>query len=428
MTKGSNTLLPGMRSTDKVFKLEFERKYIPQMHIIILIIWMPILFYISSAVFYHVFLACMYFLRKEPGKNCTIYQNKYLLLIPAHNEEVIIENLFQSIRKIKYNSSHFKVIVIADNCVDKTAAITTRNNYDVMERDDPSKKGKGFAIEWALAKINLDEFDAVIILDADNSIDRYFLRGMNEVISRGANAIQCYNDLANPNESSFTRIIHLSRVVNNELYHHAKYKLGLSSYLMGNGMCFTSSLLKKHRWSASTIAEDYEYYAKLVSNNEMVAFASNSKLYHQESRGVRQATDQRIRWSSGRFEIAKKYGIELLKKGLKEKNYKILDASFPFIFPNLSLMVNITVIIFTISLFIHIFYSMSGILYWLIFLFLLEIGYFSMGIFLTKMPLLQVVYIVSYVPIFLIWKLCIDFIGVIGKKRDQWGKSKRSID
>jgi hypothetical protein len=115
-------------------------------------------------------------------------------------------------------------------------------------------------------------------------------------------------------------VIHLSRTINNLLYHHAKYKLGLSSYLMGNGMCFTTDLLKRYPWTTGTMAEDYEYYAILAGHNEPIGFAVNSKLYHQESKDLQQASRQRLRWSSGvalmyRFAILRFVGAGIVAAG-----------------------------------------------------------------------------------------------------------------
>jgi len=394
------------------------------MDTLILLIWLPALFYISSAVIYHILLAFIFFLKKDTGKEEQHNLFRYLLLVPAHNEEPVIEKLLKSTAQITYSRSNFKTVIIADNCRDKTAALASSYNVEVLERTDPIKRGKGHAIAWALDRINLNEFDAVVIVDADNVIDPGFFHGLNIVLNRGARAVQCFNSLANPDESFFTRIMYLSRVVNNQLYHHAKYKLGLSAYLMGNGMCFTSALLKEFPWTASSIAEDYEYYARLVGNGEMIAFAADAKIYHQESEGLQQATKQRIRWSSGRFEIARNYGFHLLKTGFKEKNYKIADAALPLVFPNLSLMVNMTLIVLVLSLALNVAYPVPLIIFWVITLLLLEIAYFTAGVYLTGMPLMKFVTTLLSAPLVLIWKGCIDVIGIAGKKKGQWGRAR----
>lgn len=395
------------------------------MKILMLIIWVPILAYLTFTVLYQVFLAIAYFVvrEKETGRQARLY--RYLLFIPAHNEESMIGRLLESLKHVDYETDFFRVAVIADNCTDSTIQVASRYGVDVLDRQDAAKPGKGFAIEWALQNVDLDKFDAVVIADADNIIDPNFFHGLNEAIERGSEAIQCNNCLANPGATAFTRIIHLSRTINNELYHQAKQKLGLSSYLMGNGMCFTTNLLKRIGWKAGTIAEDYEYYAKLIMQNEMVGFAANSRLYHQESQGIHQATEQRIRWSSGRFQVARTFGLNLLKKGIRERSYPIIDAAFPLILPNLSLLVEATAAALVMALLISIFYPIPFVLYWLIGLVVLEIAYFLSGIYLTKMPFTQFLYAFSFAPVFLVWKGLIDVKGIGGKKIGHWGRSQR---
>lgn len=381
--------------------------------------------YLTLAVSYHVFLAMAYFMVKETKHDRPVKLYRYLLFIPAHNEEGLIGRLLESLKRVDYDPDLFCVAVIADNCTDATADVAALCNVDVLERKDIARPGKGFAIEWALQNVDLERYDAVVIADADSIIDRSFFQGLNETIGAGSEAIQCNNCLVNPKATAFTKIIHLSRTINNELYHHAKYKLGLSSYLMGNGMCFTTELLKRFGWQAGTIAEDYEYYAKLIKKNEIVGFAANSRIYHQESQGIQQATDQRIRWSSGRFQVARTYGWELLKKGLKEGNYRIIDASFPLILPNLSLMVEASGVALLMALSITIFYPIPFVVYWIVMLIMIEIAYFLIGVYLTKMSLGQFLCALAFAPVFLAWKGLIDVKGLSGKKAGQWGRARR---
>ncbi|HEY3276896.1 MAG TPA: glycosyltransferase family 2 protein, partial [Syntrophorhabdaceae bacterium] len=371
------------------------------------------------------FLAVAYFLKSENTLTAIPVPHRYLLLIPAHNEEALIGRLLESLLRVQYERNSFRAAVIADNCTDRTEAVSSQFDVDILKRTDPSARGKGFAIAWALKQVDLDSYDAVVIIDADNIIDPLFFRGLDEVMATGSKVIQCYNSIANPNETAFTKILSLARAVDNSLYHHAKFKLGLSSFLMGNGMCFTTKLLKEQGWGTSTMAEDLEYYATLVKNGILIGFAAHSRVYHQESRNISHATDQRLRWSSGKFHIARKYGLGLFMQGLYERDYRKIDASFPLILPNLSLMVNLTVLALVASLLIHLFYSVPSVIGWLLFLLFLEILYLLSGVWLTKMSLWRVFCAFSFAPVFLAWKACIDFKGIFGREMTRWGKSIR---
>lgn len=381
--------------------------------------------YLTFSVLYHIILAVSYFVTSEEAVPTERIPRKYLLLVPAHNEEELIGRLVDSALSVDYGRDSFQVAVIADNCTDRTAEAASQQGVLVLERHDETKKGKGFALAWALGRMNLDDYGAVVVVDADNKIDQGFFHGLDEVLDRGASAVQCYNSIGNPDDSAFTRILSMAREVDNCLYHHAKYKLGLSSFLMGNGMCFTTDLLKKQGWTTGTMAEDLEYYSMLVGQGVTIGFAARSKVYHQESRSCRAAADQRLRWSSGKFHIARTYGLRILLQGLRSKDFRMIDASFPLILPNLSLMVNLTGLFLVAAFLIHPFHPVSSVIALLLSLLVLELLYLLSGKFLMKVPLLDVIRALGYAPLFLLWKGCIDLKAVMGRQVRSWGRSNR---
>ena len=383
--------------------------------------------YLTFSVFYCSFLAVSYFMtgKRQAGGTPRTSRRRYTLLVPAHNEEAIISRLLESVQRLNYDPGNFKVYVVADNCTDTTARIARQFGADSLVRCDEERKGKGFAIEWTLRTLDLGSTDAVVIVDADNIIDPGFLHGLDEVLDRGIRAVQCNNCIANSDESFFTRVIHLSRTINNILYHQAKYKLGLFSYLMGNGMCFTTSLLKEYPWRTGTMAEDYEYYAVLAGHNEPIGFAVNARLYHQESKGLKAASRQRLRWSSGRFQVARRFGFGLLVQGIRERNFKMIDASFPLLLPNLSLMVNMTAVTLGAALIIHVLHPVPYMIIWLMILIAMQLAYFMSGMYLAKMPVFSFLFALCFAPLFLLWKGCIDILGLSGVTSGQWGRSGR---
>jgi cellulose synthase/poly-beta-1,6-N-acetylglucosamine synthase-like glycosyltransferase len=383
--------------------------------------------YLTFSVFYCSFLAVSYFVTPQQ-QFCDISKGsrrRYVILVPAHNEEAIISRLLESVRRLDYDTGNFKVYVIADNCTDMTASISRSHGANTLVRYDEARKGKGFAIEWALRALDLNSIDAVVIVDADSIVEPGFLSGLDEVMDRGIRAVQCSSCVANSHQSLFTKLIHLSRTINNLLYHQAKYKLGLFSYLMGTGMCFTTSLLIERPWKTGTMAEDWEFYALLVGHNEPVGFAVNARLYHQESEGIKAASGQRLRWSSGRFQVARKFGFGLLIQGIRERNLKVIDASLPLLLPNLSLMVNMTVVTLAAALVIHYFHPVPYAIAWLMMLIAFELAYFISGMYLAKMPVFSFLYTLCFAPLFLLWKGCIDILGLSGVGTGQWGRSGR---
>ena len=88
--------------------------------------------------------------------------NKFMAIVPAHNEENVIEALIESLNNQDYPKDHYDIYVIADNCTDRTAEIAREHGAIVMERFDEEHKTKGYALQWFLnQKIEEDaDYDA----------------------------------------------------------------------------------------------------------------------------------------------------------------------------------------------------------------------------------------------------------------------------
>jgi cellulose synthase/poly-beta-1,6-N-acetylglucosamine synthase-like glycosyltransferase len=382
--------------------------------------------YSSISILYNLILLFAHFLIKDIYSPLLAPKTKFSIVIPAHNEELFLGRLLKSIQKQNYPLDMFETIVVADNCTDKTAQIGLENNTTVLERFDNQYRGKGYAIKYALERIDVNNYDALFIIDADSIINNDVLGRLNQAILRGNTIIQCYNGVANPDESWFTRLLDVSRTIGNEIYHPAKQKLGLSSYLMGNGMCFSRKILLKYGWYAFTIGEDWEYYATLVQNGETIAFANKARVYHQESSSLKQATSQRMRWSSGRFAVAWNYGLKLFYRGLIERNIRKLDASLPLILPNPSMGMNITIVGLLLSLLLPVAMSRNNFIFCFSFLILVQFLIFMIGILYTgkKMNNFLSLFVA---PLFLIWKMGIDTISALGMCKEGWVRTERRL-
>lgn len=388
--------------------------------------FLSILFlYLTAATFYLLGLAAAYFLVRERIPGPVVPLNHYAILVPAHNEELLIATLCQSLLHIDYPKDKFQIFIIADNCSDRTADICRQHPLQVLERHDPENGGKGQALAWALRQIELERFDAVFVVDADNYVDPAILRELSRLLNQGEQAIQCYNAVGNREDSWFTQLLFVSRTISNLLYHESKFRLGLSSYLMGNGLCFRSDLLQKKGWTAFSAGEDWEYSAQLVGDGIKIGFAAKAKVFHQESRSLNQATSQRLRWSSGRFTIARTLGLRLFLKGIRERNLQIFDASFPLIFPNYSLQINLTLGALALTYLLPSSDLKSFFITASISLLAGQFFLFLAGAVIAGSPW-KIFRAALYVPVFLVWKSVIDFLCLTGfYKAKKWVRTRR---
>ncbi len=390
---------------------------------IIYIVVFILLIYVSVSTVYLLFLALAFYYLPPKTHSQPYYFNNFAVLVPAHNEEMLVGNLCQSLLHVDYPQDKYEIFVIADNCSDSTIDICRQHPVHILERKDPDNVGKGQALAWALQQINLAQYEALLIVDADNYVDPAVLRELNILINSGEQAIQCYNAVGNRDDSWFTQLLYVSRTIGNLLYHEAKYRLGLSSYLMGNGLCFSADLLREKGWTAFSTGEDWEYYAQLVESGIKIGFAAKAKVLHQESRSLNQATSQRLRWASGRFKIAKTLGWPLMLKGFKRRDWWLIDASLPLIFPNYSLLVNMTLMGCVLSFIFLPTFQLFIIAFSV--LFVGQFFLFCCGIFIAG-SVLKVFCSLIFAPFFLAWKGMIDILSVLGiYKSKVWIRTRR---
>lgn len=353
-------------------------------------------------------------------------RRRFNILVPAHNEELYLPRLLASLASQGYPKAHYRVTVVADNCTDSTVEACQGFDVDILERLDDARRSKGYAIQWALERIDLDRHDAVAVVDGDSLVNPQFLHELNLQMERGDRVIQCYNGVANSQQSWFTRLMDVSRTIANDIVHPGKRKLGLSSHLMGNGMCFDVHVLRSLGWGAFSIGEDWEYYAKLVLSGTLIGYSRLARVYHQESVNLTQASSQRIRWSSGRFQVLRDYGPALLWEGIRAGNVRCIDASLPLVLPNPSLGMNLTFAGLGVA-----------VLYWMasggaapaaLFaaLGLAQALMFMIGVLHTENRVANAMSLVL-APLFLAWKMGIDVLSICGIGRKEWKGTERKL-
>lgn len=136
---------------------------------------------------------------------------RFLVVIPAHDEEPGISATIRSCLAIAYPRDLFEVLVIADNCSDETASVARGDGATVVERNDPAKKSKGHAIQylidWLQESGRLARLDALVVIDADTTVDPNLLQAFAGSMEAGADWIQCFYSVANPDTSWRTRLM-----------------------------------------------------------------------------------------------------------------------------------------------------------------------------------------------------------------------------
>ena len=240
-------------------------------------------------------------------------KHKFMMILPAHNEENVIGNLVESLQHLDYPKDLYDIYVIADNCTDNTAKIAKDMGAIVLERFDEKKKTKGFALQWFLnqkIKENAD-YDAFCVFDADNLVDKNFLNAMNKKLCQGEEIVQGYRDIKNPDDSWISAGYALFYWTMHRFYHLARYNLGLSPLINGTGFMVDFNLIKPTGWDTITLTEDIEFSLKNISKGRKLGWATDAIVYDEQPTEFKQSWSQRSRWTVGHLQCMKYYTKDL---------------------------------------------------------------------------------------------------------------------
>ncbi len=266
------------------------------------------------------FVVAMFSLAISKGRLKSTEEHSFALIVAAHNEQTVVEDIVKSLKGLEYPAEKFEVFVVADNCTDKTAQLARQAGAQVLERFDTTKRGKGYAMEFAFEHIFALEqsYEYICVFDADNVVKSDFLIEMNSKINEGYRAVQGYLDSKNPGDNWLTFSYSLWYWINNRMSQLARGNLDIGCRLGGTGFAVESELIKTYGWGATCLAEDTEFTLKLALNDIRVGWAHGAVVYDEKPTLLGTSIHQRKRWMQGLSEVATRYVKPLIKKGLSE--------------------------------------------------------------------------------------------------------------
>jgi cellulose synthase/poly-beta-1,6-N-acetylglucosamine synthase-like glycosyltransferase len=226
------------------------------------------------------------------------------IIVPAHDEVSVLGTLLASLRRLDWPSDRYRVLVVADNCTDGTAALARAADVGVLERHDPSHHGKGYALDAGFAASSAFGWaDAVVIVDADSAVSAGLLEAFAIRIERGAEAVQAHYSVLNAGMAWRTRLMSIALGSFHRVRSRARERLRLSCGLRGNGWCVTRGLLRQVPYRAFSLAEDVEYGIDLGLAGNRVHYADEAEVAGIMVSGEYAARAQRQRWESGRLQL-----------------------------------------------------------------------------------------------------------------------------
>lgn len=270
-----------------------------------------------------------YVIKDKPHKKTK--GHRYAVLISARNEEAVIGNLIESIRRQSYDLGLVTTFVVADNCTDATARVAAEAGAVVFERFDTTKVGKGYALRHLLRKV--DElfperpFDGYFVFDADNVLEETYIEEMNKVFSDGYEIVTSYRNSKNFGDNWISSGYALWFLRESQYLNHARMKLGTSCAVSGTGFLFSQRVLDEcGGWNFFLLTEDIEFTVHNVVRGLKIGYCHEAILYDEQPTRFRQSWRQRLRWAKGYLQVFGKYGVDLLR-GMAHGSFSCFDMT-----------------------------------------------------------------------------------------------------
>jgi 1,2-diacylglycerol 3-beta-glucosyltransferase len=364
----------------------------------------------------------------KPKKFAPTARKKFAIIIPAHNEEKVIEGTLRSARQISYPNDLFDIVVVADNCTDQTAKIALANGAIVFERFDTTKRGKGYALNWIIPQVlnRLPKYDACVFVDADSTIKPNFLDEMNASLHEGKRIIQS-SDLVLDNSNSWrVQLMLIAFALQNYVRPLGKSRLGFSTPLKGNGMCFASEVLRTMKWDEGSLGEDLDMGLELIRQGEKIHFNPDAVVYAIMPTHAASAATQRVRWEGGRFASMKHRVPAVLRDAWRRKSLYILEAAIDAAYPPLAIMLIASATFALVNwLMLKFGFMASPILLWSwASVIVMLVLHCVLGMVLAKVHPRNLLAFL-YVPRFLIWKVGVYFSMILGRAGKGWVRTER---
>ena len=224
---------------------------------------------------------------------------RFLILYPAYNEDRVIINSVEQFIEQDYPQEYYTVAVISDHMKPETN--TQLAGYPIrLLQPTFEKSSKAKAMQYAINEVEGD-FDYVVVLDADNVVQPTFLSQLNVLCNSGYEAIQCHRCAKNAN-NDVAVLDGVSEEINNTIFRKAHNRFGLSSALIGSGMCFKYELFRQNVFMLTTAGEDREMEALLLHQNVFIKYAADIHVYDEKVSNQDNFQRQRMRWMTAQIQ------------------------------------------------------------------------------------------------------------------------------
>ena len=286
------------------------------------------------------------------------------VLIPAHNERALVAKTIESVLP-QLDRDTDRIIVIADNCSDDTAAVSDAAGAQILERTNIDQRGKGFALQFGIDALQRDPPDVVIFLDADcivgdGAIQRIARRAFTE-----NRPIQALYLMRSPGSATpQLRVAEFAWMVMNKLRMGGLDRLVGASRITGSGIAFPWALLAPVNIASGEIVEDLAMTFAFVRNGHRVALEQNALVESEFPETSQELSNQSSRWSIGSLTYARRTFLSSITSALQDGNVALFALALDLLIPPITVLIALHVIMLATGMLL----AMFGVVGWGVFL------------------------------------------------------------
>lgn len=259
------------------------------------------------------------------------------IVVPAHNESEGIGPTLHDI--LPQLGGRDRLLVVADNCTDDTAAIAAEAGAEVIVRQDPVRIGKGYAMAWAIAHLAKDPPDLVLFIDADCRVEADLVAKLRNVCQQTGRPVQALYLMKSAASSEVNHSLsEFAWILRNFVR-----PLGLRFFrrpvqLMGTGMMFPWDVIKLAPLASGNLVEDLRLGLDLAAAGKPAYFFPFAKVTSHFPATVKGRDSQRQRWIQGHIATIVRSVPKLVALAISRRNLDLLALALDLLVPPLSLL------------------------------------------------------------------------------------------
>jgi cellulose synthase/poly-beta-1,6-N-acetylglucosamine synthase-like glycosyltransferase len=267
------------------------------------------------------------------------------ILMPAHDEAAGVE---ATLRSVLPAAAGMRVLVVADNCTDETATVARAAGAEVVERRDPARRGKSYALAFGADHLRADPPDVVIVLDADCVPEAGTLQQLASLADGTGRPAQAeYLFQPRSDAGPMVEVSNFAVFIKNSVRQKGLARLGAPVVLTGTGMAFPWRLFGTADLASGSVVEDLALGIALTRQGAPPLFLASARVWSTPA-SAGATLQQRSRWEGGFLGTACRYALPLIGEGITRLQWRRLWLGLHLATPPLALLVLLNVLVLSL--------------------------------------------------------------------------------